>query len=78
MVDEKNPDGEEDPQYAGRYIVTKVRHQINAEKYIMVLECAKDSVKSGFLRSYKQIPKNTNIATLRDTYQEEKGEDIYI
>ena len=77
-VDEKNPDGEEDPQYAGRYIVTKVRHQINAEKYIMVLECAKDSVKSGFLRSYKQIPKNTNIATLRDTYQEEKGEDIYI
>ena len=29
-VDEKNPDGEEDPQYSGRYVITKIRHQVNA------------------------------------------------
>ena len=72
-VDEKNIDGEEDPQYAGKYVITKIRHQINAEKYVMVLECAKDSVKSGFRGSFKKIPKNTNIPTLRDTYQVESG-----
>jgi len=74
-VDEKNPDGEEDPQYSGKYVITKIRHQINAEKYVMVLECAKDSVKQGFKRSFRKIPKNRNIPTLRDTYQKEKGED---
>ena len=72
-VDEKNPDGEDDPQYAGKYVITKIRHQISAEKYVMVLECAKDSVKSGFKRSFKKIPKNRNIPTLRDTYQVEGG-----
>lgn len=72
-VDEKNTDGVEDPQYAGKYVITKIRHQINAEKYIMVLECAKDSVKQGFSTNDYKIPKNRNIATLRNTYEEEDG-----
>ena len=72
-VDEKNTDGVEDPQYAGKYVITKIRHQINAEKYIMVLECAKDSVKQGFSTSDYKIPRNRNIATLRNTYEEEDG-----
>jgi hypothetical protein len=73
-VDEKNPDGEEDPQYSGKYVITKIRHQVNAEKYVMVLECAKDSVKSGFSsRSFNKIPRSRSIPTLRDTYQVEGG-----
>ena len=72
-VDEKNTGGAEDPQYAGKYVITKIRHQINAEKYIMVLECAKDSVKQGFSTTDYKIPKNRNIATLRNTYEEEEG-----
>ena len=72
-VDEKNTGGAEDPQYAGKYVITKIRHQINAEKYIMVLECAKDSVKQGFSTSDYKIPRNRNIATLRNTYEEEDG-----
>ena len=72
-VDEKNTGGAEDPQYAGKYVITKIRHQINAEKYVMVLECAKDSVKQGFSTSDYKIPKNRNIATLRNTYEEEDG-----
>jgi len=75
-VDEKNPQGEEDPQFSGRYVVTKVRHQINPTKYVMILECAKDSVKQGYLRSYKKIPRNTNHATLRDAYQVEQGDSF--
>ena len=72
-VDEKNPDGEEDPQYSGNYVITKIRHQITTEKYSMQLECAKDSVKTGFTRSRNQIPRNTNNTTIRDTYVEESG-----
>ena len=72
-VDEKNTDGQEDPQYAGKYVITKIRHQINDNKYTMVLECAKDSVKEGYSNSDFSIPKNTNIATLRNTYEEEDG-----
>ena len=75
-VDEKNPQGEEDPQFSGRYVVTKVRHQINPTKYVMILECAKDSVKTGYLTSYEKIPRNKNIPTLRDAYQVEQGDSF--
>ena len=75
-IDEKATEGEEDPQFSGKYIITKVRHQINPTKYVMVLECAKDSVKSGYYRSYKKIPRNRNNATLLDAYQMERG-DVY-
>ena len=71
-VDEKNPDGAEDPQYAGKYVITKIRHQISPEKYMMVLECVKDSVKEGFSTSDYKIPRNQNIATLRNTYEVEE------
>ena len=73
-IDEKNPDGQEDPQFSGRYVITKVRHKINPTRYDMILECAKDSVKTGYTRSYKKIEKNKNIATLRNAYQVEQGE----
>ena len=42
-VDANNPDGEVDPQYAGRYIITKIRHRVTKEDYVQVLECTKDS-----------------------------------
>jgi hypothetical protein len=75
-IDEKNIDGEEDPQYSGRYVITKIRHQVNSTKYTMALECAKDSTKQGFTKSYTKIPPNKNIPTLRNTYiAEEPDED---
>ena len=70
-VDEKNTDGQEDPQYSGKYVITKIRHQITPERYTMALECAKDSVKQGYSDSEFQIPKNRNIPTLRNTYEED-------
>ena len=69
-IDEKNTDGAEDPHYSGKYVITKIRHQINPEKYTMALECAKDSVKQGYSETQFKIPANTNIATLRNTYRD--------
>jgi hypothetical protein len=47
-VDEKNKDGLDDPQYAGAYIITKIRHKVTTDDYIMALECVKDSVYSPY------------------------------
>ena len=64
----------QDPQYSGKYIITKIRHQINSKKYTMALECAKDSVRSGFSSSDFRIQKNNNVPDLRNTYSAEEPE----
>ena len=61
-----------DPQYSGKYIITKIRHQVNDKKYTMALECAKDSVKSGFSSSDFRIQRNNNVPDLRNTYSAEE------
>ena len=38
-----------DPQYSGRYVITKVRHRITKQDYKMVFECKKDSVRESLL-----------------------------
>ena len=71
-VDEKNPDGEEDPQYSGRYVITKIRHQVNATKYTNAIECVKDSTKQGFSTGYKKLEKINNFAGVRNIYTAEE------
>jgi len=71
-VDEKNPDGEQDPQYSGKYIITKIRHQVNDVKYTMALECVKDSVKTGFSTGYKKVEANSNYPGIRNIYDSER------
>ena len=61
-----------DPQYSGRYVITKIRHQVNSQKYTMALECAKDSVKYGFSQSDFKVERNPNIPNLTDTYGAEE------
>ena len=61
-----------DPQYSGKYIITKIRHQVNDKKYTMALECAKDSVRSGFSSSDFRIQRNNNVPDLRNTYSAEE------
>ena len=76
-VDEKNPDGEEDPQYSGRYVISKIRHQVNSVKYTCALECVKDSVKGGFSEVSTPIEENANVPGLRNIYKKEEGSDSY-
>jgi len=70
-IDEKNPT-ELDRQYSGKYVITKIRHQINSQKYTMALECAKDSAKRGFSNSDFRVERNNNIPSLRNTYNAEE------
>ena len=76
-IDEKNPDGQPDPQYSGKYIITKIRHQVNDVKYTMAIECVKDSTKQGFSTGYKPVEENNNFSSIRNIYTAEyaAGED---
>ena len=47
-VDKDNIDGQQDPQFAGRYIITKIRHRVTSEDYVQVLQCSKDSVFNAY------------------------------
>ena len=71
-VDQKNQQNETDPQYSGKYVITKVRHHINSKKYTMAIECAKDSTKRGFTPNDFKIERNSNVPDLRNTYRAEE------
>jgi len=58
-VDHTNQLGNPDPQYAGRYIITKIRHRITSNDYKMILECTKDSVFKSFATQGLKIYPNT-------------------
>ena len=43
-----NSAGALDPQYSGRYVITKIRHRVVDASYKQVFECVKDSVARDF------------------------------
>ena len=43
-----NSGGALDPQYSGRYVITKIRHRVVDASYKQVFECVKDSVARDF------------------------------
>jgi len=71
-VQPNNELGEFDPQYSGKYVITKIRHHINDKRYTMSLECAKDSAKRGFTVNDFKIEKNKNHPSYRNTYEKEE------
>ena len=48
VENKKTSNGKFDPQYSGRYIITKIRHRVTQEEYLNVLELAKDSVATAY------------------------------
>ena len=57
VENKKNSDGKFDPQYSGRYIITKIRHRVTTTDYVNVLELSKDSVASRYpLRGLARYP----------------------
>ena len=62
-----------DPQYSGRYIITKVRHRVTKQDYKMVFECKKDSVRESIpgrrIRDFPGIANNksTKFSKLNKT-----------
>ena len=69
VENKQDSEGALDPQFAGRYIISKIRHRISGGEYVQVLECVKDSVfrpyRSDGEKSYKakQLPKEKGEAT---------------
>ena len=69
VENKEDSDGALDPQYAGRYIISKIRHRVSGGEYLQVLECVKDSVfkpyRSDEETSYqaKQLPREKGEAT---------------
>ena len=53
-----------DPQYSGRYVITKIRHRVTKQDYKMILECRKDSVREKLpgqdVRNFTGIANNEN------------------
>ena len=68
-VDANNTDGEVDPQYAGRYIITKIRHRVTKTDYVQILECTKDSPFKAYAPSadkfFKGLP-SRELAKFKD------------
>ena len=60
-VSDRNPLGEVDKQFGGRYIITKIRHRVTSEEYKMVLECVKDSVLERYAEQNLQTYPNPAI-----------------
>ena len=48
--------GAVDPQFSGRYIITKIRHRVTPDEYLQVLECSKDSVFKRYNSRFKFFP----------------------
>ena len=59
VENKQNTGGHPDTRYSGRYIITHIRHKVNNDQYVQILECAKDSVKHSYGSAYKSY---TNIA----------------
>ena len=59
VENKQNTGGHPDTRYSGRYIITDIRHKVNNDQYVQILECIKDSVKHSYGSAYKSY---TNIA----------------
>ena len=76
VENKRDSDGALDPQFAGRYIIAKIRHRVADGIYSQVLECVKDSVYKPYSKgeeSYQadRLPKergeSTDIFSFGDT-----------
>jgi hypothetical protein len=59
-IDANDSKKKPDPHFAGRYIITQLRHRVTDEDYIQVLECVKDGVFKPY--HAQNITNYTNIA----------------
>jgi hypothetical protein len=72
----ENSAGRPDPQFSGRYIITKIRHKVSNSLYRQILECVKDGVKESYGSAGKSY---TNIAgeETRESSPHDIGEDTF-
>ena len=54
VENKKNSEGKFDPQYSGRYVITKMRHRVTTTEYINVIELIKDSVATTYRTNHSK------------------------
>ena len=71
-----------DPQYSGRYIITKIRHRVTDTDYLQVIECTKDSVAKAFsshrLKSYPGKKPRNSKAIIKDAFSGNPHNDTFL
>ena len=67
-VDADKVDVEQDARYGGQYIITKIRHQIADNTYVMVMECCKDSIMTPAYAGQPEYKASKRKGDLEDIY----------
>jgi len=67
-VDSDKVDVEQDSRYGGQYIITKIRHQIANDTYVMVMECCKDSIMTPAYAGQPEYKASKRKGDLEDIY----------
>ena len=63
-----------DEHHSGRYIITKLRHQVAKEGYSIILECIKDSVASAYADEDTYPGTEQKPTRVVDLYEDEQGQ----
>ena len=62
----------DDDYHSGRYLISKIRHQVVQKGYMMILECVKDSVATKYPEEDKFPGVIKNQVNLIDLYEDEQ------
>jgi len=62
-----------DEHHSGRYLITKLRHQVAKEGYAIIIECIKDSVAHAYGDNDTYPGTEQKPTKVVDLYEDEKG-----
>ena len=77
VENKKNSQGKFDPQYSGRYVITKIRHRVTKTDYVNVIEIVKDSVAKAYRTNHSKTYPGKKARKDKGIVQEINRYDIF-
>jgi len=77
VENKKNSQGKFDPQYSGRYVITKIRHRVTTTDYVNVIEIVKDSVAKAYRTNHSKTYPGKKARKDKGIVQEINRYDIF-
>ena len=77
VENKKNSQGKFDPQYSGRYVITKIRHRVTTTDYVNVIEIVKDSVAKSYRTNHSKTYPGKKARKDKGIVQEINRYDIF-
>ena len=77
VENKKNSQGKFDPQYSGRYVITKIRHRVTTTDYVNVIEIIKDSVAKAYRTNHSKTYPGKKARKDKGIVQEINRYDIF-